>query len=121
LLVVVLVAPLAMTAVAQTLLDDSATTSTQSLFRAGLTLVVSPRVSNDESIEMDIRPMFDGVNQAQAQDAADRSGFNAYSVGLGRYDLEEMVSGPSVLGTPGVFVGDDYTWVGVDPSNDLQT
>ncbi|MGB8362741.1 MAG: hypothetical protein WCE80_15180 [Acidimicrobiia bacterium] len=121
LLVVALVALLATSALAQTLLDDSATTSTQGLFKTGVTLVVAPRVSDDESIEMELRPMFDGVTQAQAEEAAQSSGFSLYSVGLGRYDLEEMVSGPSVLGTPGVFVSDDYAWVGVEAPNDLQT
>ncbi|MGD2100996.1 MAG: hypothetical protein PVG83_02070 [Acidimicrobiia bacterium] len=124
LVVAVLVATIAGTAFAQSLLDETATTSTQGLYRAGIELTVHPRVSDGELIELDIQPMFEGVSQTQAEDAAASSAFTLYSVGIGRYDLGETVSGPSVLGTPGVFVREnshDYVWAGVERANDIET
>jgi hypothetical protein len=121
---VVLVLAMTGTALAQTLLDETDTTSTSSLYEAGLELVVEPRVSDGEQIELDIQPLFEDVTRTQAEDAAASSSFTLYSVGLGRFDLGETVAGPSVLGTSGIFItqnSHDYVWAGVEKANDLET
>lgn len=105
-------------AVAQAELNSSATTSAPALH---VRLTLSPEVSGDGTIRFTVQPLFRGVSDQQAADAAEASSFDLYGVASGRFNLASEVPGVSVLGEPGIYAAPEFVWSGISPANDLPT